>query len=335
MLKKNNPMITCCGRPITHGEVAQIQETVKLFVNLSRKELAHTICEHLEWRTASGTNKLDACLKMLKLFEKKELIQLPAKKLQSKPQTPQIIFSSATDPSPVISGRLKEIGPIEISQASTHPQVKLWNEYMARYHYLGYNRPFGYAMRYTIQNKTHPLGCILFSGAAKAIGIRDQWIGWDANQRLQNLAWVVNNTRFLIFPWVNVKNLASHVLGKIGRRIGRDWEKQWGFHPVLMETFVDPEHYQGTCYKAANWTELGLTTGKGLARTPKSYHTSPKKLFVRPLIQNFRKTLIERKSTWARGHRTSAPLDRYGSKETLNLNKLNLPQPDRRKGDHP
>ena len=284
-------MTTCCGRPINDKEVTQIVETVNLFRNLSRKELTHTICEHLEWRTASGTNKLDACLKMLEQFEKKGLLRLPAKKQQSKPKTPQIIFSSATDAAPCISGRLKEIGPIEIHQASSRTQVKLWNEYMARYHYLGYHRPFGYVMRYTIQNKEYPLGCILFSGAAKAIGIRDEWIGWNSNQRLQNLAWIVNNTRFLIFPWVNVKNLASHVLGRIGRRIGQDWLERWGFHPALMETFVDPEYYKGTCYKAANWTDLGLTTGKGLARTQKAYHTSPKKLFVRPLIKNFRDVL--------------------------------------------
>lgn len=314
MLKQNSPMTTCCGRPINNEEVTQIQETVKLFGNLSRKELTNTICEHLEWRTPSGTNKLDACLKMLKEFEKKGLLHLPAKKQQSKPKKSQIIFSSATDATPCISGSLKEIGPIEIHQASTRTQVKLWNEYMARYHYLGYHRPFGYAMRYTIQNEEYPLGCILFSGAAKSIGIRDQWIGWNPNQRLQNLAWVVNNTRFLIFPWVNVKNLASHVLGRIGRRIGQDWVERWGFHPVLMETFVDPEHYQGTCYKAANWTDLGLTTGKGLVRPQKTYHTSPKKLFVRPLINNFRNVLIEQKTNLGPGalSKHATPLDRCG-----------------------
>ncbi|MBU0972992.1 MAG: DUF4338 domain-containing protein [Proteobacteria bacterium] len=318
MPEPNALMTICCGRPITHREFMEIRETVKSFGNLSRKELTHTICEHLDWRTASGTNKWDACLKMLKQFENKGLLSLPAKQIQSRPKPSPIVFSSKTAPGPDIIGRLKEIGPVELIQASTPNQVRVWNEYMDRYHYLGYNQPFGYTMRYTIQAQKRPLGCILFSGAAKAIGIRDQWIGWDANQRILNLAWVVNNTRFLIFPWVKVKYLASHVLGKIGRQIGQDWYKQWGFYPALLETFVDPAYYQGTCYKAANWTYLGMTTGKGLARKQKTYHTSPKKIFVRPLIKNFRNILYRKdKNRHHRAPPTELPVPEF-CKQTRN-----------------
>jgi hypothetical protein len=132
---------------------------------------------------------------------------------------------------------------------------------------------------------------VLFSGAAKALRARDQWIGWTEQQRLRNLAWVINNSRFLIFSWVRIKNLASHVLGQIERRIGQDWERHWGYRPVLMETFVDPRHYEGSSYKGANWILLGETTGEGLVRQGKIYTTSPKKIFVKPLVKEFRTLL--------------------------------------------
>jgi len=132
------------------------------------------------------------------------------------------------------------------------------------------------------------LGCLLFAGAAKALGIHDKWIGWEDNDRLRNLAWVINNTRFLIFKWVRVKALASHVLGQVGRRIREDWNERWGYRSVLMETFVDPGRYHGSCYKASNWEHLGMTTGKGLVRKGKKYTTTPRMIFVKPLAKDFR-----------------------------------------------
>ncbi len=295
MLNQNESMATCCGRAITRRELGEIQETIALFGNLSRKELTHTICEHLDWRTPSGTNKWDACLNMLKLFEKKGYLTLPQKQKQTKPNTIQVKPSPRTDPEPSITCKLKELGKIRLIQTSTRDQTLLWNEYTARYHYLGYKKPFGYSIRYFLQSPDHLLGCLLFSGAAKAIGPRDKWIGWSNQERLQNLAWVINNSRFLIFPWVKVKNLASHVLGQACRQISEDWQRKWGFSPALMETFVDPKYYPGTSYKAANWIHIGMTTGKGLVRKNKSYETSPKKIFVKPITPHFRQQLCTHK----------------------------------------
>jgi hypothetical protein len=124
-----------------------------------------------------------------------------------------------------------------------------------------------------------------------SLRLRDKWIGWTETQRLKNLAWVINNARFLIFPWVQVKNLASHVLGKALRCVKDDWLEHWGYSPVLAETFVDPVHYQGSCYKAANWQYLGMTTGEGLVRKAKSYKTTPKMIFVMPIVKDFRSFL--------------------------------------------
>jgi hypothetical protein len=131
----------------------------------------------------------------------------------------------------------------------------------------------------------------MFQGAAKALRARDEWIGWRQRQRLRNLAWVINNSRFLIFPWVKVKNLGSHILGQVLRHVRDDWQERWGYSPVLVETFVDPQHYEGSSYKAANWQYLGMTTGEGLLRKGKSYSTTPKKIFVRPLARDFRSLL--------------------------------------------
>ncbi|WP_300457918.1 DUF4338 domain-containing protein [Desulfobacula sp.] len=291
MLDKTDPAMVCCGRPVTHKEIKIVQETVQLFSNLSRSELTETICEHLNWRTAAGSNKQDACLKMLEKLEAKGILHLPEKKIQGKPNKQTIVFTSRTNPQPVINSIAGNFCSIHLEVVTDKENITLWNEYMLRYHYLGYSRPFGYVIRYFINNDHTTLGCILFSGAAKSMQARDKWIGWTTNQRLNNLAWVINNSRFLIFPWVTIKNLASHTLGKIARRIRDDWHEKWGFQPVLMETFVDPQFFHGTCYQAANWEYLGMTTGKGLVRKDKSYKTSPKKIYTRPLIKDFRKIL--------------------------------------------
>ena len=150
---------------------------------------------------------------------------------------------------------------------------RLWNEYVGRYHPLSYKQPFGYRMRYFVVCRQGPLGCLLFSGAAKSLGVRDWWIGWTEIQRLQRLAWVVNLSRHLVFPWVQVPNLSSHVLGQLARRISTDWHSRWGYRPVLMETFVGPSSHEGSCYRAAGWNDLGMTTGEGLVRPGHSYST--------------------------------------------------------------
>ncbi|MBT3486846.1 MAG: DUF4338 domain-containing protein [Desulfobacula sp.] len=297
MHPKNDIAMVCCGRGITHKEIKEIQKTVCLFSNLSRKELTQTICEHLDWRRASGSNKYDACLKMLEKLEAKGSLQLPAKRVQVKPKATKIVLTSKTEPEPTIKSIAGGFSNINLQIVTDKKDIRLWNEYMLRYHYLGYSQPFGYVMRYFIKNGHKILGCLLFSGASKSMTVRDKWIEWTTNQRLRNLAWVVNNSRFLIFPWVSIKNLASHVLGKVGRRIKDDWYKKWDFQPVLMETFVDPELYHGTCYQASNWEYLGMTTGQGLVRKGKTYKTSPKKIYMKPLIKDFRKILCSKNLT--------------------------------------
>jgi hypothetical protein len=290
--------LTHCGRHFSDQEIEQIQNTVSMFPKLSRRELSETICEHLEWYTASGTLKWQACQKFLIKMEQAGAIKLPvkARNIQLKQTKRLIEFTERTESRSDIIGTVGMLDEVTLEIVLDKESKKLWQEYMARYHYLGSTRPFGCYLRYFIKSSSEILGCALFSGAAKSIGERDRWIGWTENQRLRNLSWIINNTRFLIFPWVKVKNLASHVLGKFSRYIRHDWYEKWGYSPVLMETFVDGNYYSGTCYKAANWKYLGMTTGEGLVRNGKSYKTSPKYIFAIPLAKNFRKTLCSKKS---------------------------------------
>lgn len=291
MHQREESHVVQCGRVISFSEMEAIRETVRIFYRLSRSELAMTICEHLGWYSVTGSPKVDACVKLLEKLESQGYLRLPCKHPVSAYENRAPYPTERTEPQPPIECSLKEVGTVRLEMVRGREEAELWNEYVQRYHYLGYKRPFGCFARYFVESDHGRLGCLLFSGAAKALSERDRWIGWSKDSRLRNLGWVVNNTRFVIFPWANVKNLASHVLGQAVRRIGDEWEERWSYRPVLLETFVDPRYFNGTCYRAANWQYLGMTTGEGFVRKGKRYTTSPKKIFVKPLAGDFRTVL--------------------------------------------
>ena len=228
MLERKAGSIIQCGREISREELDEIQETVRLFPGLSRSELTATICEYLEWLTASGSYKMDACMKLLEKLEADGSIQLPGKReeYQGKQSRKPVSLTSRTDPQADIVGSLRELGSLRIEVVKEKESTGLWNEYVSRYHYLGYKKPFGCFLRYFVESPQGLLGCLMFQGAAKALRARDRWIGWTQTQRLKNLPWAINNTRFLIFPWVQLKNLASHILGQVARRIREDWQSR-------------------------------------------------------------------------------------------------------------
>lgn len=279
------------GREIKEEELTEIQETAAMFPLLNRYELAQTISEHLGWFTASGGYKTDACVKLLERLEAKGCVKLKAKSRRPERKERGINFTARTEPKAEISGSVGEVGPIRVELVDSREGLMLLREYISRYHYLGYCKAFGCFLCYFIESPHGLLGCMLFQGAAKALKVRDEWIGWTKGQRLRNLPWVINNSRFLVFPWIKVKNLGSHILGQVIRRIRDDWEGRWGYRPVLAESFVDPVRYEGISYKASNWEYLGMTTGRGLPREGNIYTSSPKKIFVRALASDFRALL--------------------------------------------
>ena len=282
-MPKSNYQFKQGQREFSSEEIKQIQQTFKRFPSLSQSELAGTVCEHLNWLTAAGLPKDRACKQLFHQMEEQGLINLPQKRAVGTKSQPPPAITHRTDLQPLFEARLKTIVPVTLSPATSKEDRTLWNEYIEHHHPLGYKRPVGYSIRYFIQGGGNYLGCILLSGAARALVSRDDWIGWTPGQRRANLPWVINNARYLIFPWVKVPHLASHVLGQLARRVVGDWEERWGFSPLLLETFVDPIYYSGICYQAAGWKLLGKTTGRGLARPGQIYKSSPKLIYIKPL----------------------------------------------------
>lgn len=283
--------ITKGGRLFSVEDIAYAQQMVRRLSAFSQCEIAETLCEHWNWYAASGGYKTRACLALLRELEAGQLLSLPLSKPPVRKATPRRVVIPDIPSNFSITCNLQELGSVQLVPASDKDQKALLNEYLQQHHYLGYKRPFGNVLRYFIMAEAHVLGCVLIAGAAKAIAARDQWIGWDKERRISNLPWVINNTRFLIFPWVNVPHLASHVLGKLVKQVRQDCLINWNYAPLLLETFVDPVHYRGTCYKAANWIYLGETTGRGHYRSDQAYQTTPKMIFVYPLTQKTREQL--------------------------------------------
>ena len=278
---------TFAGKRFTRKQLATIQETVKMFPALSRRELGHTICEHLRWSTPKGAHRIQWCLGALAEMEQIGLIELPAKRQQKKSTQKPISWTERTERQARIAGSLDQLTPIQVHAVTGKEEIALWNEFIDRYHYLGYKRPMGVHLRYFIVSKEHRrLGCLSFSFALRSLACRDRWIGWTVKARTRRLHLVVNNNRFLIFPWVEVKYLASKVLSTVSRQIADDWQAHHGYRPVLLETFVDPARFKGTSYRAANWQGIGKTAGAA-----QRAHASQKDCYVYPLHGRFRTIL--------------------------------------------
>lgn len=281
------------GRYFSLEEMEDIKEIIRLFPKLSRKELARTICETISWTAPNGKYKVEACLQFLEKLELKEQIVLPKKRKWESRGSKRMVIGNQTNEEDLLVGTVSSIAPLELESIRDSAGIRLWNEYIERYHMIGYKRPFGAHQRYFIWSRSlnRRLGCLLFSASAWALSERDAWIGWNKEDRSQRLSYIVNNTRFLIFPWVKVKNLASKSLSLAARQVPVDWQERYGFEPVLLETFVDIAHYRGTCYKAANWVLLGETAGRGRMDRYSKYLSSPKQIYMYPLRRDFRAIL--------------------------------------------
>lgn len=291
MVNAKGETVLLCGRDFTQEDLWVVKQTVRIFSRLSRHELAQTVCEHLEWVSPNGRNKLKSCLELFAKLEAAGEIKLPKKQSSKRRAAGEIAVTTETDAPSEIAGNVASVLPV-VEPVFEKEDVRLWNQYVARYHTLGYKKPFGAHQRYFIFAKSgQPLGCLLFAASAWALETRDGWIGWTYEDRSRRLYLVINNTRFLIFPWVRIKNLASHALSLTAKRVRQDWQERYGYKPVLLETFVDPEKYRGTCYRAANWTFLGETAGRGRMDRYKQYLSSAKHIYAYPLSRDFRSIL--------------------------------------------
>ena len=301
MSRRDTQPVFLSGREFTAQEIQDIQETVRVFWRLSWSELVQTICEHLDWVTPAGRYKVASCAKALIKLEALDLVQLPLRR-KCKVNKQEIVVGVETDAEEEIVGTVRDIAPIELEPVMGKERIRLWNEYVHRYHPLGYKRPFGAHQRYFIVGGlSRRLGCLLFASSAWALSERDAWIGWTERDRAQRLNWVVSNTRFLVFPWVRIKNLASKALSLAARRIREDWQQRYGYAPVLLETFVEVDR-RGTIYQAANWIRLGVTTGRGRMDRYNQYLLTPKAIYVFPLVTDFRSFLRGESNRTRRSH---------------------------------
>ena len=261
-------------------------------------ELARTVCELLGWRRRSRSLKARECREFLEKLEAGGLLVLPDKRagrpLGSRTAVP---VTEGGNAGAVIQGTAHDVGRLELELVRSDEARRLFRELVGRYHYLGHAVPFGAHLRYLIyaeQPQRSVVACMQFSSAAWRIAVRDEWIGWDEDTRVRNLQHIVNNSRFLVLPWVEVKNLASRILSEAVRRMATDWKRYYRVEPMLAETLVDPRRYRGTCYRAANWIDVGFTSGWG--RQDRRRHggeVAPKTVLIYPLARDAAERLRE------------------------------------------
>ena len=286
--------LSFCGRALTEDELDLIRRITREFANLTVTELAATLCELLEWRRPNGGLKSRECyLFLLELQRRGWLPWLPA--VQPRRQREPRVQPETSAPLPaVISGLLQEYRPIRLELIEDAEQRRLFRLYIQEHHYLGYRAPYGAQLRYWVRaapSDLPPLAALLFTSAAWRMAPRDQFIGWSDEMRERHLPLVINNSRFLIFPWTRIPHLASHVLAQAARQLPRDWQSRYSVEPVLMETLVDPARYRGTCYRAANWREVGMTQGRGRMDRAHRAEVALKQIFLFPLHRHWRQRL--------------------------------------------
>jgi len=286
------------GRVVTAAAAAQIRELIAAHPEASRRRLSELLCEAWNWRQKNGVLRAMVCRGLMLELHRAGLIELPAtrkspcnplaRRAPARP-TPQA-EADDLDRAP-IECSLAGLGPLRIEQVRRTQFEALFSALLARHHYLGFVRPVGEHLKYLVWAGERPIAALAFSSAPRHLAPRDRFIDWDAAARQRNLHLIAINTRYLIVPWVHVPHLASHLLGRLARQLPGDWQRLYG-HPVhYLETFTDPGLYAGTCYRAANWRPLGLTTGRGKADPKHKANRSLKLVWGLPLAPRFRELL--------------------------------------------
>ena len=281
-----------CGKKLDDEALQLIKELAEDFWGISQTELANTVCELLEWKRPNGKLKTVECRQFLQDLGERGLIGMPRKRSQGKLKNAPVERTDKGIAGEEIIGRVRDLGGVVVERVEGARQLGEWKELVDRYHYLGYRQPFGAHLRYLVRcaGQGRVVGCLQYSSPAWKVKARDQWIGWKAEQREAKLQRILQNSRFLILPWVKVHGLASHILGRSARCLVGDWEELYGYRPCLLETFVEAR-FKGTSYRAANWIELGRTQGRGRMDSAHRHAEPIKTVWVYPLHRSARKWL--------------------------------------------
>ena len=256
-------MTIFCAREFSDDDIQTIRDLIAQDPHLSRAALSRLLCQKWGWVKPNGELKDMTCRVALLRMQATGLIELPPSRLKGVRKRAHFAATAASDPQASIRQPVHELGRITLAVVSGGACSRLWNEYIARYHYLGYAAMSGSQLRYNVFAGEQLVACISFGASAWKLKDRERFIGWNEAQRKKNLPLIVNNARFLVLPWVESKGLASKILSVVARQLPKDWLSRYGFAPVMLETFVEHERHKGTCYKAANWINVGRTAGRG------------------------------------------------------------------------
>ena len=279
-------------RVITDADLVFIRQLIAAHPESSRWGLSKKLCESWNWVQANGALRDMLCRGLMLMLHRQGLIKLPAVRRTTRnpllERNPPALVD--VDQAP-LQARLAELGPLTLRQVRRTPEEALFNSLLQQHHYLGYTHPVGEQLKYLVYAGGRVVACVAWSSAPRHLGSRDRHIGWGAQARLRNIRLLAYNTRFLILPWVTVPHLASHILGRMARTLSADWQRLYG-HPIyFIETFIDPQRFRGTCYRAANWTVLGVTTGRGKDAPSQQANRSIKEVLGLALVKDFRQRL--------------------------------------------
>jgi hypothetical protein len=284
------------GRIVTEDDIVFIRQLIADNPASSRRALSQKLCEAWNWRQANGALREMVCRSLMLRLHRAGHIELPPVRwvnhnpLGRRGADRRKPVPALVDTTP-LETRLAAIRPLEFHRVRHTWEEPLFNSLLDRYHYLGYTQPVGEHLKYLVYALGRPIACLAWSSAPRHLGPRDRFIGWSAEARRKNIRFLAYNTRYLILPFVRVEHLASHILGHMTRLLPEDWNRVYG-HPVhYLETFVDPERFRGTCYRAANWKVLGLTTGRGKDAPTRKPNRSIKEVLGYPLTRDFRQRL--------------------------------------------
>ena len=289
-----NTVLRYRGRNVTPQDVVFVRDLIAQHPEKSRYALSKELCIAWDWRQENGTLKDMVCRGLMLALHRAGEIELrpvrrPARNWRVMRPRPAPVL---VDRSPLTVG-LGDLRPLEFCSVRRTAAERVLDGLLEEHHYLGYTRPVGEHFKYLVLAQGRPVACFAWSSAPRHLGPRDRFIGWSREARKQNIRFLAYNTRFLVLPWVRVPHLASHLLGRMARRLSRDWEDLYG-HPIhYLESFVDPERFEGTCYRAANWHFLGKTTGRGKNDHTNKVNRSLKEVLGLPLTRRFREKLGE------------------------------------------
>jgi len=283
-------MYRYCGKSWSFNDIEKIREIIVSHPKAKRADLSRLVCSHFEWRSPNGKLKEMSCRVAMIRMHRDGLIDLPAPTC-ARPGSYKIVGTPESDPQPEINCLLSELSDLKLVVVKRGPLLKRWNEFVGRHHYLGYKMLPGAQLRYLIMNGERVLGAMGFGAAAWKIAPRDDYIGWSKEEREKGLHLIVGQSRFLILPWVRIKNLASKTLAMATARLSDDWKVVYGFKPVMIESFVDNSRFRGTCYKASNWLNVGNTKGRGKLDRKHKNDQPVKSIWLKPLTREFRERL--------------------------------------------